>query len=232
MRGKLGRIRERHILGHARPCLAEGEEVELWVRARRAPDGKHGFAYLASRGLVLCWTHGKDERHVVNWDEIESWGVKLDHAGGPVLAVAAAGETAAAQLPSPTNRKAEAVSAFLAAFATRARGACLTSCEGIDGFGQPRSPAVRRQSRSLTGHGKRVALTVAGLSLILVGVAFASPFVPGPGILTILAGLAILAGEYDWAKDAHHWVRTKAQRFLDRVRRRIRRKARRSDDRA
>ncbi|MDV6013802.1 TIGR02611 family protein [Haloechinothrix sp. LS1_15] len=59
-------------------------------------------------------------------------------------------------------------------------------------------------------------MTLAGVLLILIGVIFASPFVPGPGTLTVLAGLALLASEYDWAKDAHHWCRKKFQEWFQR----------------
>lgn len=45
---------------------------------------------------------------------------------------------------------------------------------------------------------KRLIKIVFGFTLLLVGVAMIA--LPGPGWLTIVAGLAILAGEYVWAR--------------------------------
>ena len=45
---------------------------------------------------------------------------------------------------------------------------------------------------------KRVAITVAGLLVVLAGVLML--VLPGPGIVTIIVGLAILATEYVWAE--------------------------------
>ena len=43
------------------------------------------------------------------------------------------------------------------------------------------------------------------------------------GICLAMGALALglLANEYDWAKDAHHWVRTKSMELVHRVRRRF-----------
>lgn len=37
---------------------------------------------------------------------------------------------------------------------------------------------------------------------------------PGPGILTIAAGLTVLSTEYDWAADTLDWVKGKYRRYL------------------
>ncbi len=58
---------------------------------------------------------------------------------------------------------------------------------------------------------KRLAIAVAGGLVILLGVLLIPTPVPGPGTVLIPAGLAILALEFDWA-----------QRWLDRLRRRLR----------
>jgi hypothetical protein len=42
---------------------------------------------------------------------------------------------------------------------------------------------------------------------------------PGPGILLIIAGLAILATEYVWAQRALNFARDKAKQAKDKVRR-------------
>ena len=50
------------------------------------------------------------------------------------------------------------------------------------------------------GTAKRSAVTVAGGALIIGGVALM--VLPGPGILLVVAGLAVLATEYVWAASA------------------------------
>ena len=48
--------------------------------------------------------------------------------------------------------------------------------------------------------GKRIAVTVAGALVLITGVVMM--VTPGPGVLLILAGLAILATEWAWAERA------------------------------
>lgn len=60
----------------------------------------------------------------------------------------------------------------------------------------PVSSVVRFIGRS----GKRIAVTIAGFTVLLAGIVMM--VTPGPGILAIFAGLAILATEYAWAEHA------------------------------
>ncbi len=60
----------------------------------------------------------------------------------------------------------------------------------------PFSQIVRFIGRS----GKRIAITVAGFALLIAGGIMM--VTPGPGVLVILGGLAILASEYAWAERA------------------------------
>jgi hypothetical protein len=48
--------------------------------------------------------------------------------------------------------------------------------------------------------GKRLAVTAVGFTLVGVGLVLL--VVPGPGLLFIAAGLAVLATEYSWARRA------------------------------
>lgn len=72
--------------------------------------------------------------------------------------------------------------------------------------------------------GKRIAVTVAGCAVILVGVAML--VLPGPGLLVIIAGLAILATEYVWAERLLWMAKERAMQAKDKV---LRKKAN-SDD--
>lgn len=62
--------------------------------------------------------------------------------------------------------------------------------------------------RFIARNGKRVGVTIAGFVVILAGVAML--VLPGPGMLVIIAGLAILATEYVWAQ---RLLRTARARF-------------------
>ena len=72
--------------------------------------------------------------------------------------------------------------------------------------------------------GKRIAVTIAGAAVILVGIAML--VLPGPGLLVIIAGLAILATEYVWAERLLQMAKERAIQAKDKV---LRKKAN-SDD--
>ncbi len=46
--------------------------------------------------------------------------------------------------------------------------------------------------------GRRIVIEVAGWGLVLIGIA--AIFLPGPGLLSLFAGLAILSQQYEWAE--------------------------------
>lgn len=62
--------------------------------------------------------------------------------------------------------------------------------------------------RFIARNGKRVAVTIAGFLVVLAGAAML--VLPGPGVVVIIAGLAILATEYVWAQ---RLLRTARLRF-------------------
>ena len=80
-------------------------------------------------------------------------------------------------------------------------------------------PRRRGQGR-LARSGRRVGVTVVGGALTLAG-AVMLLLPPLPGVATLIAGLALLSTEHDWAR-----------RWLDRARRRFGRRAATDDDRA
>ena len=55
-------------------------------------------------------------------------------------------------------------------------------------------------ARFIGRSGKRIAVTVAGTVVLVTGLVMM--VTPGPGVLLILAGLAILATEWAWAERA------------------------------
>ncbi|CAN5779050.1 hypothetical protein BH24ACT14_BH24ACT14_11880 [soil metagenome] len=65
-------------------------------------------------------------------------------------------------------------------------------------------------------HGRRLAVLVVGLVLIATGVALL--VLPGPGVLVIFAGLAVLSTEFSAAQRAKRWLGRKAKRAYGRMR--------------
>jgi len=73
-------------------------------------------------------------------------------------------------------------------------------------------------ARFMMRNGKRIAVTVAGLVLLAAGLAMI--VLPGPGVLVIIAGLAVLATEYVWAQRMLNYTKEKAEQAKNKVLRR------------
>jgi hypothetical protein len=69
--------------------------------------------------------------------------------------------------------------------------------------------------RFIARNGKRVAVTIAGFAVVLAGVAML--VLPGPGIVVIIGGLAILATQYVWAERLLRIAKEKANQAKDAV---------------
>jgi uncharacterized protein (TIGR02611 family) len=65
-------------------------------------------------------------------------------------------------------------------------------------------------------HGRRVVVAIVGAIVVLAGLAMC--VLPGPGLLTVAAGLAILATEFEWARRLLHRVRQTARTTYERAR--------------
>ena len=64
---------------------------------------------------------------------------------------------------------------------------------------------------------KRIAVLVAGLVLVVAGVVML--VLPGPGLLVIIAGLAVLATEFAWAEHLLDRAKEQAARTAERAKR-------------
>lgn len=70
-------------------------------------------------------------------------------------------------------------------------------------------------ARFVRKSGKRIAVTIAGFVVVLIGIALIP--LPGPGWAIVFAGLAILATEYVWAQRLLSYAKRKALSAKDRV---------------
>ena len=64
-------------------------------------------------------------------------------------------------------------------------------------------------------HAKRIIVTVVGFTMLFIGIAMI--VLPGPAIVVIPLGLAILAGEFVWAKKLLDKVKSKVKSTKDSI---------------
>jgi uncharacterized protein (TIGR02611 family) len=80
---------------------------------------------------------------------------------------------------------------------------------------------VRKVWDFLLQNAKRIAVTIAGVAMVLAGLAML--VLPGPGVVVIIAGLAVLATEYVWAERALNYAKRKASETKDKAKRAVKR---------
>jgi uncharacterized protein (TIGR02611 family) len=78
-------------------------------------------------------------------------------------------------------------------------------------------PTRRDYVRWIGRNSLRILLTLVGFLLVAVGLVLL--VLPGPGILVVLAGFAVLATQYTWARNALELTRRHAKGAANRVRR-------------
>ena len=221
--GKLADIRERQILEHAAPFLDEGEHVLAWVRTMRPQSSSRGFMFVTPKRLVVVWSKvGADNTQSATWDEVRSWGLAPDGGRGPLFALETENGSHQAHILVRTEGMVTSANKFLVHFVDNAP-APTRPLERVDEPQSFRSTElkVERERKTVRKHTQRAIVTIIGLCLIVV--AFLIGWIPGPwSIPLVIAGLAVLATEYDWADDFLTWAR---QRY---VRTRAKLKARRS----
>ncbi|MFN2490565.1 MAG: PGPGW domain-containing protein [Actinomycetota bacterium] len=209
--------RDKHVFGYARPHLDHDEEVIHWVRTRHPKERRSGFAYLTTRRLLVVWPSHADGPGAMAWTEIHSWGIDPEAAGGPILGMESPAEEVFVHIPVGSHGTARRVTSFLRKFARlapKSRGR-LRHRHHV-AFSSDDSVVVRLEKRSAAALTKRMIVTVIGLLLLLAGVLITP--IPGPWSLPlILAALAVLASEYDWAKDVYDWTRDKSRKARDKL---------------
>jgi uncharacterized protein (TIGR02611 family) len=80
----------------------------------------------------------------------------------------------------------------------------------------------RELLRVIARSGKRIAVFVIGAALVVGGIALL--VLPGPGLLVIIAGLAVLATEFAWAEHLLDQAKEKATQAKDKATSRWRRR--------
>ena len=75
----------------------------------------------------------------------------------------------------------------------------------------------RRERHAERSRAYRVAFATAAFLVLLIGLALSLPFVPGPGILFVAIGLAMLALEFVWAERLLQRIATRVDQLEDAI---------------
>lgn len=213
----VARFRERLVLGPIRAGLWPGEEIAAWSHASVPGVRAPGLLVVTDRRCLL---------HVASSSvaDIDTplhrlSGFDLERAKSDRVRVrlnGRRGQDVLVELSLTSRARSRAVGRVLSALTRHD----ILAPETFDAAMTSPLPPMPRGVR---GQARRVWVTVVGVLVLLVSVAFASPFVPGPGALTAVAGFAILAKEYEWARDVHVWATRLAERFISWTRAHLRR---------
>ena len=175
--------------------------------------------FVTDKRVVISWSKvGSDQNQSVTWDQIEAWGLAPDGGRGPLFAIETGTETHQAHILVGTDGMVDKANEFLVQF--------------VDKAPVPKRPPARvedpelyrvtelhlqRERKTVGKHTRRAIVTIIGLCLIVF--AFLIGWIPGPwSIPLVIAGLAILATEYDWADDFLTWARQRYEKTKAKLR--------------
>lgn len=222
----LRRFRERLVLGYVRRGLDGDEYVEAWTHAHVPGTRAPGLLVVTNHHCILHVATSSIPDISTQLTRLS--GFKLDRRNPEKVRVRLCGQDEEVTLElSLTDRvRSRSVGKVLSAL-TRAQIAAPAS------FDSELTSPIPPMERKARHHARRVWVTILGVLVLIVSAVFASPFVPGPGALTAVAGIAILAREYEWARDLHVWAARQADRFVTwmkglRARRRLARNVRKA----
>ncbi len=216
----IGRLRERLALGPVVRYLDGDDEVVAWTHAN-VPEVRAPALLVVTRHYCLLHVASSAVPDIPT-PLSELSGFALDRRNPEMVRVRLSGQGHDLDVElSLTNRvRSRSLGRVLSALSYQ-------QVPGPDSFRPELTSPVPPMPRGMRQHARRVWVTVLGVLVLMVSALFASPFFPGPGALTAVAGIAILAREYEWARDLHVWASRLADRFMAWMRRlRRRRRAR------
>lgn len=205
--GIVVRWRETLVLGHVRRGLDRDERIVAWSHAsvpgKRAP----GLFVVTDRRCLLHVASGSFEDVSRPLERLDLF--RVDRHSAEVARVHLLGDDTDVVAEFSLTSRVQA----------RSAGGVLRELTRADigapaAFDPSATSPLPPIQRSMRHHARRAWVTVVGVVVLILSLLFASPFVPGPGALTAVAGFAILAKEYEWARDIHVWAARQADRFV------------------
>lgn len=209
---KLADLRERQILEHAEP-LDEGENVLAWIRTTKRGRSARGFMFVTNKRLLISWSRaGTEDNASIPWEDIEAWGIASDGVRGPLFALETKAGVHEAHILVGTEGLVAKANQFLVHFVDNVPPPVrsLTAVDEPERFASTEFH-LQREKKTVGKHTRRAIVTIIGLCLIVF--AFLIGWIPGPwSIPLVIAGLAVLATEYDWADDFLTWSRRRYEK--------------------
>jgi hypothetical protein len=174
--GPVARFRERLVVGPLRATFGPGESLLAWAHARvpgvRPPavlvvTDQRCLVHIASPSVADTYTQlGALVSFDLDRVTPETVGVRLNSTGEDVVA----------ELSLTTRARSRAAGRVLSALVHQNVG-------GPDSFDPSQTSPLPPMPRGVKDHARRVWVTVVGVLVLLLSLAFATPFVPGPGAL-------------------------------------------------
>jgi Putative transmembrane protein (PGPGW) len=223
--------RSKQVLAQIDGQLEQGEEVLHWARVKDPRTKDRGFVYLTRARYILDWGDDRDPLST-RWKEIDRWGVNSEPHDGPIVGIEQQDGAKFMQLPIVTSGAEIRVTEFLHSWSRLAPEDATQHIDGRD-LGTFRGPEAAVQfTAPRRNFVRRVLFTILGVLLIIAALLIG--WLPGPGgIFLAIAGLWVLAQEYDWAEDALDWMRDKYREAKHKIQeRRAKKKERRAGKRA
>jgi len=203
----VARLRERLVLGHVRTQLEDRETIVAWSHANLPGTRAPALLIVTDQRLLL---------HVAtslipdtSTPLAELTGFHLNRRQPDVVSVTVQGD----------NGETEADLNLTSRVRSRSVGRVLSALHhqnivAPENFDPSLTSPLPPMARGVKDHARRVWVTIAGVLVLFVALLFSTPIVPGPGALTAVFGIAILAREYEWARDLHVWAARIVERFM------------------
>lgn len=204
---RLGRFRERLVLGPILRYLDGDEELLAWTHARVPEVRAPGVLVVTDHHCLLHVASTSVPDITTPLSRLS--GFELDRRNPEVVRVLLRGyeDEVVVELSLSDRVRSRSVGAVLSTLIRK-------KIAGPESFNPMLTSPLPPMERRARHHARRVLFTILGVVVLLLSAVFASPFVPGPGALTAVAGIAILAREYEWARDLHVWSARQADRFI------------------
>jgi hypothetical protein len=214
MRTRVRRFRERLVLGHVRDTLADDERILSWAHAKLPGVRAPGLILVTDRRCVLHVASSQIDDRASAWISLQAWELhQITHSRAKLTLTTEEGASSS-ELSLTSRARAERASKLLAAISECTDVPCARTSGPTRRRVRRKPPELKAAPRGPREHARRAFITVVGVLGLLLSAVFATPFVPGPGALTAVASIAILAREYEWARDLHVWAHRQLERFI------------------